>query len=154
MKKRRSNKNNKVLLVLLGILLLCFIVLGYGFYKYFYAGTGESKYGDRLEGIENYPLNENLKEEIIALYESDSRVGDIALDIKGKIVYITIDFVETIKVSEAKDLAIKSLELIGEENLAFYEIQYILTASFEAESESKSFPVFGSKGTNSLKVVW
>ena len=56
MKKNKSPKksNNKVLLVLLGILLICFCVIGYEFYKYFYAGTGETKYGDRLDGLEKY----------------------------------------------------------------------------------------------------
>jgi len=154
MKRKKSFKNNKVLLVLIGILLICFIVLGFGFYKYFYAGTGQSKYGDRLNGIEEYPLSESLEDEVKTLYSKENTIGEVSVDVKGRIIYITIDFKEIIKVEDAKKLALKSLDVIGEKNLTFYEIQYVLTASYEKDAEKKSFPIFGSKGINSSKVVW
>ena len=82
-------------------------------------------------------------------------VGEISTEVQGKIIYIMIDFVANTKVSDAKNIAIKSLDLIGEENLPYYEVQYILTSSYEKEdAEKKYFPVFGSKGINSSKVVW
>ena len=51
----------------------------------------------------------------------------------------------------AKTLAIKSLDKIGEENLKFYEIQFILTFP---DGENKIDPIFGMKNPNSTKVVW
>ena len=127
MGKVRRNQDNRVLWVLLGILVVCFIAIGILFYRYFYAGTSSSKYGERLDGIENYPLGDKFEENIKEVYKGNSSVGDVTVTVEGKIIYITIDFKESVKVATAKDLAIKSLDTIGEKNLTFYDVQYLLT---------------------------
>lgn len=152
MEKNKKIRNNKVLLVLLGILLVCIIAIGILFYKFFYAGAGGSKYGNRLNGIENYPLSSNLQDEIKSLYSDNSKVGTIKVNTEGRVIYIDIDFKETLKVSEAESLAEKALEKIGENNLTYYDVHFILT--YSGEEENENFPVFGAKSSNSLKVVW
>ena len=152
MGKNKKIRNNKVLLVLLGILLVCIIAIGILFYKFFYAGAGGTKYGNRLNGIENYPLSSNLQDEIKSLYSDNSKVGTIKVNTEGRVIYIDIDFKETLKVSEAESLAEKSLEKIGENNLTYYDVHFILT--YSGEEENENFPVFGAKSSNSLKVVW
>ena len=127
MGKVRHNQDNRVLWVLLGILVICFLAIGILFYRYFYAGTSSSKYGERLDGIENYPLSETLEKDIQDLYKDNTEIDKVTVTNEGKIVYITINFKQSIKVSTAQDLAIKSLEKIGEKNLTYYDIQYILT---------------------------
>ena len=59
-KKRRIRQDNIMLIILIFILVVCFIVFGVLFYKYFYAGVSTSKYGNRLDGIENYKLSERM----------------------------------------------------------------------------------------------
>lgn len=152
MGKNKKIRNNKVLLVLLGILLVCIIAIGILFYKFFYAGAGGSKYGNRLNDIENYPLSSNLQDEIKSLYSDNSKVGTIKVNTEGRVIYIDIDFKETLKVSEAESLAEKALEKIGENNLTYYDVHFILT--YSGEEENENFPVFGAKSSNSLKVVW
>ena len=127
MGKVRHNQDNRVLWVLLGILVICFLAIGILFYRYFYAGTSSTKYGERLDGIENYPLSETLEKDIQDLYKDNTEIDKVTVTNEGKIVYITINFKQSIKVSTAQDLAIKSLEKIGEKNLTYYDIQYILT---------------------------
>ncbi len=152
-KKNSKNKQDyTVLFVLLGILLVCFISIGFLFYKYFYAGTSTSKYGDRLDDIDKYPLSATLKDDISSLYTEESSIEKVTTNVEGRIIYITIDFKESIKVAKAQELAIKSLEKIGEENLKYYEVQYLL--EYTGEGENENFPIFGSKNYNSLKVVW
>lgn len=152
MSKNKRGKSNKVLLVLLGILAVCFVSIGILFYKFFYAGTSGSKYGNRLNGIENYPLSKTLQDDIKSLYADNSKVGKIKVTNEGRIIYISMDFKETLKVSDAESLAEKSLEKIGESNLTYYDVQFILT--YSGEEENENFPVFGAKSSNSLKVVW
>ena len=152
MGKVRHNQDNRVLWVLLGILVICFLAIGILFYRYFYAGTSSSKYGERLDGIENYPLSETLEKDIQDLYKDNTEIDKVTVTNEGKIVYITINFTKSIKVTTAEDLAIKSLEKIGEKNLTYYDIQYILT--YSGTEENTNFPVFGSKSASSLKVVW
>ncbi len=152
MGKVRHNQDNRVLWVLLGILVICFLAIGILFYRYFYAGTSSSKYGERLDGIENYPLSETLEKDIQNLYKDNTEIDKVTVTNEGKIVYITINFTKSIKVTTAEDLAIKSLDKVGEKNLTYYDVQYILT--YSGTEENTNFPVFGSKSASSLKVVW
>lgn len=153
MSKSKNKQDNTMLWILIVILLVCFLLIGFLFYKYFYSGISTSKYGDtRLEGIENYPLSENLESEINELYKEEKSVNKVKVDVEGRIIYIIVDFKESIKVDSAKSIATKALDKIGEENLKFYEVQYILT--YSGEEENANYPVFGSKNANSLKVVW
>ncbi len=152
MKKKRISGDTKILLVLFFILLVCFGVIAFLFYKFFYAGAGETKYGDRLEGIENYKLSATLQEDINSIYENNKAINTVKVETQGKIIYITVDFKESVKVDSAKSEAIKALDKIGEENLKFYDVQFILT--YSGEQENNNFPVFGAKSAKSLKVVW
>ena len=152
MGKVRHNQDNRVLWVLLGILVICFLAIGILFYRYFYAGTSSTKYGERLDGIENYPLSKTLEKDIQDLYKDNTEIDKVTVTNEGKIVYITINFTKSIKVTTAEDLAIKSLDKVGEKNLTYYDVQYILT--YSGTEENTNFPVFGSKSASSLKVVW
>ena len=153
MSKARKKQDNTMLLILIGILVVCFVMIGFLFYKYFYSGISTSKYGDSiLEGIENYKLSDTLSEDIAGSLSEQKSVGKTNVTVEGRVIYITIDFVESVKVDTAKDLAVKTLDKIGEENLKYYEVQFILT--YSGETENTNFPVFGSKNANSLKVVW
>ena len=149
MAKRKNKQDNIILLVLVGILLVCFIAICMLFYKYFYAGTSETKYGDRLEEVEKHPLSTTLSEDIKSVFSDNKNVGDVTVNVQGLIIYININFVESVKVTDAQSVAIKALDKIGEDNLSFYEVQFILTCD-----GNENFPVFGSKNANSLKVVW
>lgn len=149
---KRNLQNNKVLWVLLGILVVCFLALGFGFYKYFYAGAGNNKYGDRLDDIDKYPLSDTLENDIKDTFKDDSEVNSVVVNVKGKVIYINIDFGKSIKVTQAQDIAVKSLDKIGENNLTYYDVHYILT--YSGSEENNNFPVFGSKSSSSLKVVW
>ena len=155
-KKKRKNKSNRseniVLAALIVILLACFVAIGYLFYKYFYAGASSNKYGDRLDGIENYKLSTSLEGDIKDIYTSEESINKVVVNTKGKIVYIDIDFSKPVKIETAESLATKALEKIGEDNLTFYDIQFILT--YSGEEENENFPIFGAKKSTSTKVVW
>lgn len=154
-KKRRSKSNkseNIVLAVLILILLASFAAIGFLFYKYFYAGASSNKYGDRLEGIENYPIPSSFESDLKALYSDEKSINKVTTNIQGKIIYIDIDFKEPVKVETAESLASKALEVVGETNSSFYDIHFILT--YSGEEESNNFPIFGAKKSTSLKVVW
>ncbi len=150
--KKKNNGDIKILLVLLAILLVCFGIIGYMFYKYFYAGTSTTKYGDRLEGIENYKLSNTLEKDIQSVYENTTSVDTVKVKTQGKIIYIDIAFKTAVKVDTAKSEAIKALDKIEEENLKYYDVQFVLT--YTGEDENSNFPIFGAKSANSLKVVW
>ena len=80
--------DTKILLMLFLILIVCFAVIGFLFYKFFYAGAGSTKYGDRLEGIENYKLSETLEKDIQDIYKENNAVNTAKIDVQGKIVNV------------------------------------------------------------------
>ena len=149
---KKSKSDSRVLWLLAIILLICFMIMGVLFIKYFYSGINKDKYGDRLSEISNYPLSKTLEEDIRSIYTSDKTIDSVEVNQKGRIIYVNIAFNTAVKVDTAKSLAIKSLDKIGEDNLTYYEVQFILT--YTGEEENKNFPLFGSKNTNSTKVVW
>ena len=149
---KRRKQSNAILWVLIFILLVCFAAIGYVFYTYFYAGTSSTKYGNRLDDMSNYPLPETLESDIKNLYKDETTIANVEYDLQGKIIYIIIDFNTPTASGTAQSLALKSLDLIGETNLTYYEVQYILF--YKGEEESNNFPMFGAKSVNSLKVVW
>ncbi len=151
MKKNKSG-DWKIILVLLVILISCFAVIGFLFYKYFYSGASSSKYGDRLDGIENYKLSNTLESDIQSIYKDSKIVDKVTVDVKGKIIYINIAFKGSLKVETAKSEAIKALDKVGEENLKFYDVQFVL--SYTGAEGNENFPIFGDKSSSSLKVVW
>ncbi len=150
--KKNKRGDTKILLVLLFILVVCFTIIGFLFYKYFYSGTSTTKYGDRLEGMENYKLSDSLESDIQSIYATTTSVNKVSVKTQGKIIYIDIDFKESVKLDTAKSEAVKALDKIGKENLTFYDVQFILT--YSGTDENENFPVFGAKSANGLKVVW
>ena len=151
-KRKKNRQDNAMLLILLGILIVCFVVIGVLFYKYFYAGVSSSKYGNRLDGISEYKLSDTLESDINGIYAKESSVDKTSVTVEGKIIYIMIYFKESIKTDKAKTLAVKALDKIGKENQTFYEVQFILT--YNGKEDNKNFPLWGTKNANSLKVVW
>lgn len=150
-KTRRERQENTVLWVLLLILVVCFAVIGFLFYKFFYAGAGNNKYGDRLEGIEDYPLSETLADDIKKLYPEDDHVKNVIVNVEGRIIYINIEYDIPWGNANAASRAEKALEAIGNDNLTYYEVQFLLTYNGEEEN---IFPKFGMKNANNIKVAW
>ena len=69
-KLKKVWQENSVLFVLLFILIACLIAISVVVVTYF-VGDSSSKYGDRLEGIEDYPFDTDMQNEIIALASLD-----------------------------------------------------------------------------------
>lgn len=153
MSKRKKNRSDNIMLIILIlILIVCFSVFGVLFYKYFYAGVSASKYGNRLDGIENYKLSDTLEDDINSLYAKEASISTATVNVIGKIIYIDIEFKQPVKADKAQSLATKALDKIGKENLTFYEVHFLLT--YVGTDKVSNFPIMGMKNANSSKVVW
>ena len=146
-------KENKVLLVLAFILIICFALIAFLMYKYFYAGDNSSNYGDRLDGIESHPIHKDLKNEIEEIYK-DTKISLKSLKNSGRIIYVTFELSEVIKVDDAKNLALKSLEKFSDDEKSYYDIQFIVVCNQEESTEKQLYPIMGYKNSSSFEVVW
>ena len=150
---KRKLKQNKVLLVLAIILVICFGLILFVLFKYFYVGDNVSKYGDRLDGVESHKVHKKLESEIKELY-TDTKMSLKSVKTSGRIIYVTFELSEIIKVEDAKNLVLKSLDKFTDDEKSFYDIQFIVTCKAEESSETLLYPIMGYKNSSSIEVVW
>ena len=150
-KLKKFWRNNKVLIVLGIILVICLIAILVVTFSYFFGGS-ESVYGDRLDGIEDYPVEDSFIDEYIASLESDELINTVNFDIRGRIIYITIDFVGDTSLVEAQSKAAASLESFSENLLSYYDINFTLTC--DATENSEGFTIMGARNVAGNGLVW
>lgn len=142
---------NKVLIVLGIILIICLVTIICVGVSFFFGGS-DTVYGNRLDDIENYPISEEFKNDYIASLLEDEEINDVTIDIRGRIIYISIDFVGDTTLANAKSKAVTSLEKFSDDLLSYYDINLILTS--EATENSEGFTIMGAKNVAGSGVVW
>lgn len=142
---------NKVLIVLGIILVICLIAILIVTFSFFFGGS-KTVYGDRLEGIADYPITENFKSDYISSLESEDLVESVSFDLRGRIIYITINFVDDTSLVEAQGKAALSLAKFSEELLSYYDIMFTLKSSKTENSEG--FTILGAKNVAGSGLVW
>ena len=111
-------KENKTLAILLVIAVICVVVSVVLLFKYFYFGNGGSKYGTRLEGIENVTITEENKNRIVSNLESVDKVEKVTMTITGKRIDIKMVFKADATLTEAENVALLSLDNFSAEMAA------------------------------------
>lgn len=143
-------KQNKVLVVLAFIILIALVAMLVGLFTYFYK-RNVSVYGNRLNGIENHPIEEKLDEKIKGLFESG--VESVKTDVRGKIIYVIMDVAKDTPKDTAKGYAQTALSSISEDTINFYDIQFMMTCTSE-DKEEKEYPVLGYKNSSFQTISW
>ncbi len=145
-------QENSVLLVLFLILIACLIAIGIVVFTYF-VGDSHSKYGDRLEGIEEHPFDKSMQEDIINKLKEEEVISDVKIDVSGKSIYITITYTPKTTLVEAQSKAIDSLDIIDEDVINFYDIEYLIEA--EDTESTEGFKMMGSHNVSGTGgIVW
>lgn len=142
---------NRVLLVLFIIILICcFIMMGVCI-NYFF-GSSKSSYGDRLAGIEEVQITDDIKNNFLDNMKKDELINDVTIKVVGKIVYITLSFEEKVSLVEAQSKALASLKNFEDKYLEFYDFNYTLKSNSTENSEG--FLIMGAKNVNGTGLVW
>lgn len=121
------------LFVLIGVIII--LVVMFNFFI-----SGNNKYGNRLNGIEEVEITDKTIKKIDTKIEEKEEVESASVRIQGKIIYITIKYKEGTSIDKAKEIANSTLENFDEEELNFYDIGYFLTSEGE-----NSFNITGNK---------
>lgn len=145
-------RKNKVLVVLIGILIICFIAICIVVATYFFGGS-KTVYGDRLKDIDKYPITEEFKKEYIDFLKDDGKdVSDVTFNTKGRVIYIRIKFVDDYSLVVAESKATASLAKFTDDLLEYYDLNFTLVS--DATENSDGFTIMGAKNTSSKIVVW
>ena len=152
MKKIKDIWNrNRVLIVLIFIVIACFCIMGVVMVHYFFGGN-VSSYGDRLEDIKDLPFKEEDQQTLIASIKENDIVKDVSVNVRGKIIYIRIEFNDKATLDKAKEVASKSLEKINEEYVKHYDLEYTIVQ--ESTESSAGFVLMGAKNINRSVLMW
>ena len=149
---KKMYNENRTLFIILMIALVCILISFILLFKYFYFGNGQSKYGDRLQGIETVEINNNRIDEIKNNISQDPIVSSINIDIIGKIIYTKIIFNESATLVEAESVAVKSLELFTDDEKNYYDFEFTLYQ--DSTEQKEGFRIMGAKNVNGSNLVW
>lgn len=150
-------KKHKGLIICLVILLILGIIAFIGLKNLVYPDSNKSKYGDRLNGIENHVISDETFNEMKESFLKNENV--ISFDYvkpgagkgeAGKIIKIFIKVKQDTKVDTSKELSDIIVKNLSDEDKAFYDISYYVTC----EGENSLYPILGSKHKTSEIFSW
>ncbi|MBR1416194.1 MAG: hypothetical protein IJ572_00045 [Bacilli bacterium] len=145
-------KENKTLLILMLIAAFCIVISVVLLFKYFYFGNGGTKFGSRLDGIENVEIKDDKKSNIESTISASELVESSKITITGKRIDIRIVFLENATLTEAEGIALKSLDNFSDEEKAFYDFEFTLKQ--QATEKTEGFLIMGAKNVNGSNLVW
>ncbi len=150
---KKFYKENRVFVILMGIALVCIAIIIVIFSVYVINSTTKDKYGNRLDGIEDVKIEETKISEMEDGILEMNKVQDVIINIHGKIINFTIDFVNDATLEETQNAAISCLEFFTEEYLNYYDMQFLVTKSNLEESTS-DYPIIGYRKAGATNISW
>ena len=145
-------KENRTLFILMIVAISCIVISVILLLKYFYFGNGGTKYGSRLDGIENVQINDSKKDEIASKIAENELVKSATVTITGKRIDIRIVFEDKPTLVDAEGIALKSLDNFSDDEKAFYDFEFTLKQ--EATENTDGFLIMGAKNVNGSNLVW
>lgn len=146
---KRFFLENRVFVILMGVVLVCFIAILTMLFIYFYKGTDTNSYGNRLDGIKEVEISSKTISDYEKELKDDEKISNATINIKGKIIYISLIFENETELIEAEGKATKFLEKFSEKEKSFYDFQLYLKTIAE-----KGFIISGAKNKNNATIIW
>jgi hypothetical protein len=137
--------------IILGFFILFAVILAWICKDLFFAQEG-ALYGNRLEGIENYPISNDVKESVSDYLLAVEGIKKVNTNIHGKIISIVILVDETITVDKVKEASNEVLKKFTSDQLSFYDVSFLV--DYANDSKKTDYPMNGSKSKNSNVIVW
>ncbi len=144
-------KKHKVLLIVIAVCLILLVLMFFGIKNAFFANAGNSKYGNRLDGIENYPIDSKNIDEIKKMLLDTGFVNDVKYILEGRRMDFIIDVNDDVDLITSRSLADKIVEKLSDEIKSFYDIEVFLTSKNE---KSELYPAIGYKHKKSSVFQW
>lgn len=151
-KLKNFYKENRVFSILMLVIIVCVILMAVIVLKNFVFSNGSNVYGDRLKDEKKYKISDKLQKEISSDLEKDEAIKNATVTIKVRTIYIQINYNSGIDLDSAKSKAVSVLEKFSEDELGYYDIEFILVS--EAATDYEGFKIMGAKNVNGSNIVW
>lgn len=116
-----------------------------------YPDASKSFYGNRLEGIEKYPISEKKMKTLLVAIKETGSINQVSYNIQGKIINFVIDVKKDTDLITAKAISDKILEAFSAGEKDFYDIQLFITSN---DQSIILYPIIGYKHHTSLIFRW
>lgn len=141
---RRKAKLIVALIILIVLVLALCIV-----YESIFANNN-SKYGNRLDGIEQVSIKVKQKNEIKKNVETLEMSSSVKVSLTGKILEVMIDVKDDTSLDKAKESYGKVMEKLSDEQKKYFDVQIFLNK----KDKDQSFPSIGYKHHNRENISW
>lgn len=149
---KKFYKENRVFVILMGIALVCIAIIVALMAGYVLKSTTGNKYGNRLDGISDVLIEDDRKDEMEAKVLEMTKVQDVKINIHGKIINFNIEFQDDTTVGEAQNVAIGCLAFFEENELNYYDLQFLATKS--GDNSEVTFPMLGYRKAQAATISW
>ena len=136
--------NNRILLILGIILVVCIIAIIIVFLTYF-VGTKKSVYGSRFDNMKTH-IKEAEQNSYIQALEERSGVEKASLRVQGKTIYVRVIFKDDIKLDDAKKIIDSSLEKFSDDIKETYDMNFTI--------KNTSFVLMGASNSSGNGLSW
>lgn len=145
-------KRHKGLAIVLGLTLILVIIMFAIFARMIFS-SGDSEYGDRLKGIAS--VNKEDTNKLISELEERDEIDDVSVRTQGKIIYITITYLDSVNKDKAKEIANNTYTYYGEEVIKDYDFEYFLTQKkVDDAEEDTTYVIVGTKHPDNDYISW
>lgn len=122
--------------------------------KGLFTNLGVPVYGKRIDATKEIKINSNRRDEISNRLMTEDNINNVIINVKGAIINIIIDVNKEVDLIEAKNLGLKALIELTDDEKKVYDIQLFVTQEEVKEEEDKLFPIIGYKSRLSTTLVW
>ena len=143
-------KKHKYPLLIALVFLILFIFAFIGLKNLLIPDSDIDKYGDRLEGIEDHPIKDEMINNVKKVLEETGKINEITYRLEGKIMLFTIDVKKGLDKKNMEALGEKILQNIEEDIKGFYDIHLTVTCVEDEEF----IPKMASKHKTGKVFVW
>jgi hypothetical protein len=152
----KSNKKRSIVLgvVLLAVILL--IIFMIFILKFLMPNTKGSVYGDRCEVTKKYPVASDRKEKLDDFIKKYKDMKFVSIETKCNLIDVIIEVDDKVNLTTVKDMSKKMLEVFGEDELKYYDIQLMVRSN---NDKSEVYPQIAThhkeiNGESNAKFIW
>ena len=145
-------KRNKNWIIGICVVLVLLLGLGIWFLKLVYPDSHKNLYGDRLNQMDSYKIEDRTITEIKDAMKENASVLEVSYHINGKILKFQIKTAAETDLGQLKQfLANILLEKFGEDQKEYYDIQMIIE---NENTENSAYPAMGYKHRGKEAFSW
>ena len=112
--------------------------------------NNSTKYGSRLDGIENVKITDKIKKEMKKNVETLEITKSVSIRLSGKTIEVIAVVKDDIEVEKSKEISGKVTEKLTDDQKKYYDIQIMIKKT----TDDAKFPIIGYRHHNKDYYSW